>query len=215
MDAMESGKRKRGNCLIRIQSKGSHIIFKCTLTLTTHSIHGHFRWQTTIGAHQRVGCSRFLWAFRSQCSFKGRRPACPFDLHIRRITTTTTTASLTLRLPGKTNRSCFFFLLHFCRVSEVHHHHQIIHINLSRDLSDAGRAAAASPLAASSIQVQVKVEIQLRALIRIRIGSRAVRTNQVDTLDTKRCVTLREVACSHSNSSKGRDERQELPAQAR
>lgn len=90
---------------------------------------------------------------------------------------------------------------------------------MSRDLSDAGRAAAASPLAASSIQVQVRlqveVEVQLRALIRIRIGSRAVRTNQVDTLDTKRCVTLREVACSHSNSSKGRDERPELPAQAR
>lgn len=90
---------------------------------------------------------------------------------------------------------------------------------MSRDLSDAGRAAAASPLAASSIQVQVQlqveVEVQLRALIRIRIGSRAVRTNQVDTLDTKRCVTLREVACSHSNSSKGRDERPELPAQAR
>lgn len=90
---------------------------------------------------------------------------------------------------------------------------------MSRDLSDAVRAAAASPLAASSIQVQVQlqveVEVQLRALIRIRIGSRAVRTNQVDTLDTKRCVTLREVACSQSNSSKGRDERPELPAQAR
>lgn len=39
MDAMESGKRKRGNCLIRIQSKGSHIIFKCTLTHTHHSLH--------------------------------------------------------------------------------------------------------------------------------------------------------------------------------
>lgn len=60
----KSGKRKRSNCLIRIQSKGSprfiqihsHLHSPWLLAHSLHSrrsIHGHFRWQTTIGAHQR------------------------------------------------------------------------------------------------------------------------------------------------------------------
>lgn len=95
-----SGKRKRSNCLIRIQSKGSLILYS-----KVH-IQSHSPWPSllltsftvTFAGEQQSGLISgsvaldFFWAFRFRCSFKGRRSSCPFDLHIGRIRTKTTTA---------------------------------------------------------------------------------------------------------------------------
>lgn len=189
----KSGKLFNLNSIERVSSSYSNLhLHSPWLLANSHhsrrSIHGHFRWQTTIGAHQRDALVALdLWAFRIRCSFKGQRPSCPFDLHIRRITTTTatTTSSKVITTTASTTTTSLWpfgspakqtvFLLHFCRASEVHHHrHQLWRSSTSIWVAILA-AAAASPLARFGLVRSLAASHSLSVRFRFRFASASVR----------------------------------------